>query len=586
MSKKAWIVIIAVTAAVTVFSFGSMMAVRPDSSIGEYADSVFEEAKKRQETPLVSTSAPLKTDVEAMSDEDIMSEKVSAILSSDDEFISSLSDKVASRIENNLSSWFEDHKNEVVSTAEAARDEYLSNAEKIIEEKEIDTREYTDGKISEERSNIDSEIAKLRAEMKAGLNAHSKAIEEGKAQSTVYVDSAKEEINAYIDSAIDSVRAYADSLMKQVEEYVNQKIAEIPDSEAFKAVTIPSFDMHRDMKLLDGTVSVDAHPGYATLRFPSSITPSNIEYGLGVFKDRYPEVSDYITFTNGGRALLATYPATIPESDVSYGLDIIEKLLASFIPLPKPEPTDTDFTINRSIPFANSTIEVVANKDKATFAFPSDISDDDIESMVNMLLFSYPDETASFVFAVDDGIATIAYDKEYTEDEVNTSIDALIAFYSSPIIHINRDIAIYNSSIKIDAYRSKAIISIPQVISNSEIENAISIIKASYPEETKDFIFNINGNEVSVEYPAVSSSEELNTYIDALQSLIKKLIGVPTPPVFNIERRLSGTPAAPRIFATNPVFPEPNENIAEENIPNVRNSVRNIEVQRYMELLK
>ena len=91
MSKKAWAVIIAVTAVVTVFTFGAMWTTRPNSSTGEYAEQVLEAAKSRQSEPLVSVNEPLKTDVEAMSDEDVMAGKVAVILSSDDKFIDDLS---------------------------------------------------------------------------------------------------------------------------------------------------------------------------------------------------------------------------------------------------------------------------------------------------------------------------------------------------------------------------------------------------------------------------------------------------------------------------------------------------------------
>ena len=93
MGKKTRIVLLAVTVVIAVFTFGMMWAVRPNAQ-----DPVLEAARERQSEPLLSVSEPLETDTAAISAEEKMAEKVAALLSSDEEFISALSNQIAANV--------------------------------------------------------------------------------------------------------------------------------------------------------------------------------------------------------------------------------------------------------------------------------------------------------------------------------------------------------------------------------------------------------------------------------------------------------------------------------------------------------
>ena len=90
MGKKTRIVLLSITAALAVFTFSAMWVVRPGSQ-----NAVLEAARERQNEPLLSVSEPLETDVAALTAEEEMAEKVAGILSSDEDFISSLAASIA-----------------------------------------------------------------------------------------------------------------------------------------------------------------------------------------------------------------------------------------------------------------------------------------------------------------------------------------------------------------------------------------------------------------------------------------------------------------------------------------------------------
>ncbi len=96
MGKKTRIVLLAVTVVIAVFTFGMMWTVRPNAN-----DSVLEAARERQTESLLSVSQPLETDLETISKEEEMAEKVAEILLSDDDFIAAIADKVVASVDIN-----------------------------------------------------------------------------------------------------------------------------------------------------------------------------------------------------------------------------------------------------------------------------------------------------------------------------------------------------------------------------------------------------------------------------------------------------------------------------------------------------
>ncbi len=643
MNKNAWAVILAVTVAVTVFTFGSMWSTRPNSSAGEYAERVFEEAKARQQEPLVSVSEPLKTDIDAMSEEDIMAEKVKTLLASDEEFISNVSDSIYSKVENELNSWGDSYKERLMSeidklgnsyiervdgyiansdlalhdyvdsTVESAKayvdeleknarvyiDENINNlktsvekslsdienlvdtkakaAETYIDNGIIEANTYTDTKVTA----LDEYIATLISDATAYIDSLSKEIDstiaaksleaesyidKNIADSNTYTDNSLNGIEKYISSIVEEAKSYVDTLVKEVQAYIDSEIENIPYSQT--AVEYVPIEIHRELKLLSDSVSAKAYDGYALLEFPSFVSDSDISEGISLFYSEYPSLKDTISFFFNQARVVATYPKGLSVEDINYGLDLVEKLLATFVSIEEPidtiekevPPVDTvevdpyDFAIHQEIPLFADYITVDAYSDNAKFSFPIFVSDEILNSGLMLLKNEYPNETAVFEFyGTDNGIA-VTYDKEYTEQEVESYLDFLIDFYSArieelmPVEEIKEEtvpieeitpvevptevivpvevnpydfaihmvIPLFSDYVTVDAYSNSATFALPEFVPDTIIYDGLVMLLSEYPDETSNFDFSVDNKAITVTYDNEYTKQEVESYLDFL----------------------------------------------------------------------
>ena len=100
--KKLRIVLLAITAVIAVFSFSTMLAVRP----GQHS-AVLEAARERQRVPILSVTEPLETNTDQIAEEERIARLVADILISDDAFIGGVSDKVEAAIPGYITEWVE-----------------------------------------------------------------------------------------------------------------------------------------------------------------------------------------------------------------------------------------------------------------------------------------------------------------------------------------------------------------------------------------------------------------------------------------------------------------------------------------------
>lgn len=100
MGRKTRIILLSVTAVLAVVTFIAMLAVRPGTD-----SEVLEEARARQQEPLLSVAEPLETDITALTEEEKMAEKVREILLADEEFISAVSASIESVVPEYVSEW-------------------------------------------------------------------------------------------------------------------------------------------------------------------------------------------------------------------------------------------------------------------------------------------------------------------------------------------------------------------------------------------------------------------------------------------------------------------------------------------------
>mgnify|MGYP002515764838 FL=1 len=754
MSKKAWAIVIAVTAALTVFTFGAMWIVRPDSPTADYAEKVFESAKARQNEPLVSVAAPLKTNVEVLSEEDASARKVSAILASDDAFIEKLSSSILEDVKSEMDQWGDLYKKEISSSVENKGNEYISKADALLSQYEEDAKSYSNEKVKELTKYIDDEISNTETVLSSTIDSRAKenrgyiestsndmkyysdstidelrkyidseliniknyaesSVESASLRSEEYTDSKSQSMNAYIDSIVDDAKKYLDSLIKDAEDYLDQRF------ENFEKTETPStsvIDIEREMPLLSSYVTVHAHRGYATFVFPQFVSRADIDSGIEKLFEQYPALENLVSFTSGKSLVVATYPDAIEEDDINYALDIIQSLLSSYVIEKKddekieevvlPNATTDDFHIEQDLVISSVSVKFDGYKDRALFYFDSQIDKEAIADWLSILIQSYPEETSLFDFSVDNGTIDITYDKEYTEDEVESYLDFLISFYSSysastseidekdesgetsePLninknfkllgsdvvvdaydgyatidignkideeqianaivyicskygnacddfdfaiddenvdvfystgytednlnffidsassaideyiktlekenkegeiqpLYLHREFDLYGEKILVDAYDGYATTIIPDSITKDDVLKAIDKIVEIYPEQSKDFSFSFANNDVDVSYSKGYTEEELDSFIDSASVAIRKYIDS-----LSEEEDMSSpsVPEPPKVFAENPRFTNPDENIDQKDIPDVRNAIRDIEIKKYLDLLE
>ena len=98
--KKLRIVLLAITAVLAVFSFSTMLAVRP----GQHS-AVLEAARERQRVPILSVTEPLETNTDQIAEEERIARLVADILLSDGAFIGGVSDQVEAAIPGYITEW-------------------------------------------------------------------------------------------------------------------------------------------------------------------------------------------------------------------------------------------------------------------------------------------------------------------------------------------------------------------------------------------------------------------------------------------------------------------------------------------------
>ena len=98
--KNLRIVLLAVTAVLSVFSFATMLEVRPGQQ-----SSILEAARQRQEEPILSVTEPLETDTSVVAQEERIARMAADILADDEAFIERISAEVESSIPGYISQY-------------------------------------------------------------------------------------------------------------------------------------------------------------------------------------------------------------------------------------------------------------------------------------------------------------------------------------------------------------------------------------------------------------------------------------------------------------------------------------------------
>ena len=253
--------------------------------------------------------------------------------------------------------------------------------------------------------------------------------------------------------------------------------------------------------------------------------------------------------------------------------------------------------INKNFKLLGSDVVVDAYDGYATIDIGNKIDEEQIANAIVYIYSKYGNACDDFDFAIDDENVDVFYSTGYTEDNLNFFIDSASSAIDEYIktlekenkegeiqpLYLHREFDLYGEKILVDAYDGYATTIIPDSITKDDVLKAIDKIVEIYPEQSKDFSFSFENNDVDVSYSKGYTEEELDSFIDSASVAIRKYIDS-----LSEEEDMSSpsVPEPPKVFAENPRFTNPDKNIDQKDIPDVRNAIRDIEIKKYLDLLE
>ena len=219
MSKKSGSVILSITVVLTLFVAASVFLLSPARGSDSFASAVMDEAKKRQNSSVVTVSGTLETDTSVRSDEERMAEKVSGILLEDQGFVEGIGEKNTTYIE----SAFDDFEKEYTSSVDGkitqmVDDAFVSHSSELNDKIKTESQ-LLDGKISGVENSLKGRLDALDEKL-GGVEERLSALESSVSELGSAVESLQslESADAENKAAIAELKKSYSSLEKEYEE--------------------------------------------------------------------------------------------------------------------------------------------------------------------------------------------------------------------------------------------------------------------------------------------------------------------------------------------------------------------------------
>lgn len=191
---------------------------------------------------------------------------------------------------------------------------------------------------------------------------------------------------------------------------------------------------------------------------------------------------------------------------------------------------------------------VEANLTRATVSFQGEApSISDVAFFMDYMVAEYPEWAPYVTFVYDNGILTLIY-----PTGAFTTLDSLLGFVegikgdlfqegdvAASEETFDREYLLFGKRVKISAGLDCATITSNDIYSSEEIFEAIEIIKANYPEETKYVTYELREDSILVSYPAVDE-DYVEYALEALGNLI--LAYTPVPIAMTLEVIIDDAP--------------------------------------------
>lgn len=152
-----------------------------------------------------------------------------------------------------------------------------------------------------------------------------------------------------------------------------------------------------------------------------------------------------------------------------------------------------------------------------------------IVSVLEKVVFTYPMLKSSVVYVFDGDTLTLSYPEYYfgkNEAEVYNNLFILRDIALSLLENdgeaegiFTREYQLHGKKVYMTATNSSAFITSDEAFTSNEIYEAIEILKANYPEESKYVVYSLKENGIELTYPTVDDNYIISA-LDALNDLI------------------------------------------------------------------
>ncbi len=216
MSKKSGSVILSITVVLTLFVAASVFLLSPARGSDSFASAVMDEARKRQNSSVVTVSGTLETDTSVRSDEERMAEKVSGILLEDQGFVEGIGEKNTAYIESAFDNLEKEYTSSVDGKITQMVDDAFASHSSELDDKIKTESQLLDGKISGVENSLKGRLDALDAKL-GGVEERLSALESSVSELGSAVESL-ESTDAENKATIAELKESYSSLEKEYEE--------------------------------------------------------------------------------------------------------------------------------------------------------------------------------------------------------------------------------------------------------------------------------------------------------------------------------------------------------------------------------
>ena len=285
----------------------------------------------------------------------------------------------------------------------------------------------------------------------------------------------------------------------------------------------------KDIKVdnVDNTVTQEKDEKEVTLEIIPSVETASL----------VPQPPVFVSENNPSIEIVSNEDLAPIVSLVDYA-NIDEKSLSSSLDNTK-NATNVETGIILSDRFSISGIsaEFIVYSDNAVFTFNEPYPTVSfIESVLKKVDSDYPVLKSSFIYVFDGDTLTLSYPEYYfgkNEAEVYKNLYILRDIALSLLENdgeaegiFTREYQLYGKKVYMTANNSSAFITSDEAFTSNEIYEAIEILKANYPEESKHVVYSLKENGIELTYPTVDDNCIISA-LDALNDLILSYTPMP-----------------------------------------------------------